>query len=209
MRPLRFAFFLACLALLLAPALLPAQKWHKGHSTPPLFIPAERGVDMPYIQDGGQIVLGDFDRDGDLDVLLACFYAQSRLFFNDGKGHMTEVTKGHVPEGILTARDQGVEAGDVDGDGDLDILISNGDVPGESDGNLTLWLNNGNGGFRAAGFNVASLANDGQWHDSVQLMEFPETGGSSSLTMVVVPGMQPLKELLYLGRDTWWKGFIR
>jgi hypothetical protein len=147
MRPLRFALLLAGLALLLAPGLLTAQKWHKCNPTPPLFLPAERGVDMPYIQDGGQLVLGDFDRDRDLDVLFLCFFAQPRLFFNDGKGHMTEVTEGHVPKGIITARDQGVQAGDVDGDGDLDVLISNGDIPGEADGNLTLWLNNGKGKF--------------------------------------------------------------
>ncbi|MDH3727295.1 MAG: VCBS repeat-containing protein [Myxococcales bacterium] len=91
----------------------------------------------------------DIDGDGDLDVLVGATYqTQSRLFRNDGGGAFTEVTASNLPQVAASVGD--LEAGDVDGDGDLDLLVADWGAgnPGTNGGGRTmLWLNDGAGGF--------------------------------------------------------------
>lgn len=65
----------------------------------------------------GSVAWGDFDNDGDLDLLLG-LYTGTRIYRNDGNGFFND-------SGIyLPSLDDGNAAwGDYDGDGDLDILL--------------------------------------------------------------------------------------
>ncbi|WP_233636034.1 FG-GAP-like repeat-containing protein [Hymenobacter setariae] len=90
------------------------------------------------------LVTGDLDNDGDLDLLTSDQDATGyglRLLLNDGQATFTPSTY------INTGSTQAVvyaELGDLDGDGDLDLVATT------SGGNLTVCLNNGNATFAAA-----------------------------------------------------------
>ncbi len=91
----------------------------------------------------GSVAWGDYDSDGDLDILLAGEDAShnrmARVYRNDGAGVFTDITAG-LPE----VTDGPVAWGDYDNDGDLDILLT-----GYSDsGRLSrVYRNDGGGVF--------------------------------------------------------------
>ncbi|MEM7199228.1 MAG: VCBS repeat-containing protein [Planctomycetota bacterium] len=91
------------------------------------------------------VALGDLDGDGDLDLVTANgeLYAvrQNGLYLNDGSGTFTDVTATHLPPDANTS--ESVALGDVDGDGDLDLVFGNTmALAGTS-----LYLNDGSGRF--------------------------------------------------------------
>ena len=93
------------------------------------------------------VVMFDFDGDGDEDLFFVDGGslpgytgepARSRLFRNDGDGHFTDWTE---RSGIkVTMYGNGGTAGDVDGDGDLDLFVT-------GFGAEQLFRNNGDGTF--------------------------------------------------------------
>ncbi len=95
-------------------------------------LPAQSQVSMG-------LALGDVDRDGDLDLVVANRRSQHRLWLNNGNGVFSDVTAAQLPGDISDSFD--AELADVDADGDLDLLIAAGLTP------LRLWLNNGSGAF--------------------------------------------------------------
>ncbi len=100
---------------------------------------------------GFGLVLVDFDRDGDLDVYAAnghifekpkresvTYRQRNLLLAGDGAGRFVELRCAYLDEDPLLGR--GLAAGDYDGDGDLDLALSNNDGP------LQLWRNDTPGG---------------------------------------------------------------
>jgi len=98
------------------------------------------------------IKVGDVNADGSPDILVGTtFQTQSQLFFGDGSGNFTNVTKTHLPQIKASVGD--LEFGDADGDGDLDVVLADWgpESPMENEGGRTmLWLNDGTGHFTNA-----------------------------------------------------------
>ncbi|MCP4669483.1 MAG: VCBS repeat-containing protein, partial [Deltaproteobacteria bacterium] len=68
----------------------------------------------------------DYDNDGHLDLFVSNGAEDSRLYRNQGDGSFAKLSSGVlVTDGYLS---RGAAASDVDGDGDLDLLVLNGDL---------------------------------------------------------------------------------
>jgi hypothetical protein len=108
----------------------------------------------------GRVAWGDYDADGDLDILAAGQdtggLEQLRVYANNGNGTFNaaqiEIDGGNG--GLMTG---GLAWGDTDNDGDLDILASGLDSAGARQ--LRVYLNNGNGTFNAAQVEIDGATN--------------------------------------------------
>ena len=90
----------------------------------------------------------DVDQDGDLDIITGGAYqSQLKLYLKDGAAWGDASSR--FPQQATSVHD--VEPGDVDGDGDLDLLISDtgpmNPTPGAQGGRTKLYLNDGAGNF--------------------------------------------------------------
>jgi FG-GAP-like repeat len=101
---------------------------------------------VPQIQRTTQdLALGDVDGDGDAD-LFAGNENGNLLFINDGTGNFTDETAARLPAG-LNIETRKVALGDADGDGDLDVFLSNvAFIAGKNPQNR-LFVNDGTGHF--------------------------------------------------------------
>ena len=101
----------------------------------------QRFVSLPSMD----VELGDVDSDGDFDAIIANFHTtfdsatRNKIWLNDGTGHFSDSGK---YLGITVA--DNLQAGDLNGDGNLDAVIGNTRTPG-----VKVWLGDGTGNFSA------------------------------------------------------------
>lgn len=93
-----------------------------------------------------RVCVADFDGDGDLDTLSASQHSSNLVFLNDGSGsltlHQTLVSTSGAYDAIT---------GDLDGDGDVDIVTL-------QTGGTQVWRNDGTGTFTDTGQSLGASA---------------------------------------------------
>jgi hypothetical protein len=113
----------------------------------------------------------DLDRDGYMDLFMA---GEKRgLFWNDGTGRLVDVT---AEAGDMILHENGlsaVAAGDVDNDGDLDLVCAH-----RRSGHLELWMNTGRPGriFFTSGPQLSNLVEKLGTISSVNLADLDNDG---------------------------------
>jgi len=108
-----------------------------------VFVEAPASATPQVFFETNSLVLCDFDGDGDLDLFLGnggWSGGTLCLWLNDGHGHFTDASE-RIPQDY--AWTNGVAAGDLDGDGDIDLLLGRFTQS-------TLLLNDGKGHFAQA-----------------------------------------------------------
>jgi hypothetical protein len=101
---------------------------------------------LPVVSDDTHaVVLGDCDGDGDLDLIVGNHGKrvgqQNRLYLNNGAGRFSDVTATRMP--TFSEATGALATGDIDGDGDLDLVVGDG-YPAQQN---RLYLNSGAGLF--------------------------------------------------------------
>ena len=106
----------------------------------------ESGVNLTEVY-RSSVAWGDYDNDGDLDILLTGISTSGRIskIYNNTNGSFTELTNPIAGGGNLTGVGNSSAAwGDYDNDGDLDILLTGDDG---SNGISKIYTNENNGSF--------------------------------------------------------------
>jgi len=154
----------------------------------------------------GDVGLGDVDRDGDLDAVITNGHFQSTshpalVFLNDGSGQFTD--SGQRLSAVSNAN---ASFGDLDGDGDLDLVLTDHEEPNQ------IWLNDGAGRYSDSGFRFgggefyrhAHLADlDGDGDLDIFLATFGLARGPNEIWFNATPsdtGAGPREDGLYLGQ---------
>jgi len=140
---------------------------------------------------GKGLVVFDADDDGHVDVALAAgFWDQQRLLRMDpGGGTFLDETSTRLPTLVLNALS--VAAGDVDDDGDLDLVYPDAGPTtfGDPGGLARLLLNDGSGVFTDASSQLGAIPKVG-----AQNAKFVDIDGDCDLD-VIVDGKSPITQL--------------
>ena len=155
----------------------------------------------------GDVGLGDVDQDGDLDAVITNGHFQSTshptlVLMNNGSGQFID-----SGQRLPAVRNGNPSFGDLDGDGDLDLVLTNHEQPNQ------IWLNDGAGRYVDSGFQFgggefyrhAHLADlDGDGDLDIFLATFGLTRGPNEIWFNTTPqgqGAGPGEEGLYLGQE--------
>ena len=130
-----------------------------------LFTDVAPNLKMDKVDGGRGSAWGDYDNDGDLDIVAVGTYQPHALYRNNGDGSFTNTA---VQAGIADARGGwGSLFADYDNDGYLDLYITRGGWAGAAEN--TLYRNNGDGTFtdvtHAAGVADAQSSFCAAWAD--------------------------------------------
>ena len=87
------------------------------------------------------IKVGDVDGDGDLDVFVGGAHGTASGLYTRGAGGAYADASASLPAGDVALGD--AELGDVDGDGDLDLVLADWGADVEAGGRTRLWRNDG------------------------------------------------------------------
>ena len=135
----------------------------------------------------GAAAFADVDGDSDEDVVISGrvnqFFEITKLYLNDGTGNFSEAAD--TPFDSVYGGD--VTFSDIDGDSDLDVLISGRNSLGDLFSGL--YFNDGTGGFSEA----VSTPFDGTWSGSTAFADIDDDGDP---------------DLLITGRTSLWGGEI-
>lgn len=138
------------------------------------------------------ILLRDFDGDRDLDAVFAnCTGYHSRIWLNDGQGTFL------ITEQILSEAAHGIDAGDLDGDGDIDLFITchyymeNGEPRHLSS---KVYLNDGKAGFVDNGQKIGDSLFSGN------VVKLNDIDGDGDLDALVIYYKEPDKIFLNDGK---------
>ncbi len=106
--------------------------------SPPPYVDRRAESGLRFAETESDAALGDVDNDGDLDLFVTAIYPGrwSRLYLNDGRGGLTDVS---WRAGVRVANGWGAAFADIDGDGALDLLVASAD-------GVRLLRNRGGGG---------------------------------------------------------------
>lgn len=122
--------------------------WKNGEealqNSKPIFVESAQRLGNPKIA-SNNVLLEDFDSDGDLDAFVSNFDLVNQLWLNDGSGTFSLSPQSFTIMGeagrVASAANMVVAAADLDKDGDLELLTTGLSIP------ISLWKNNGNGQF--------------------------------------------------------------
>jgi FG-GAP-like repeat/IPT/TIG domain len=130
-------------------------------------------------QQGKGLITVDVDGDGDEDIVFANGFAnQPRLLINDGSGNFTDETNPRFP--VISMSSFGVSAGDLDDDGDMDLVFADSGTGLTSASTPKLFINDGSGNFT----NAPSMMN-GVPKTSAQQVSMVDVDGDLDLDVIV------------------------
>ncbi len=106
----------------------------------------------------GSVAWGDADNDGDLDILLTgvnvAYTPIARVYRNDGNNTFTDVNAGLVGVGLSSAA-----WGDVDNDGDLDVIVTGSSSWTTTIPTTKIYRNDGNNTFVDVNAGIPGVSN--------------------------------------------------
>jgi hypothetical protein len=157
-----------------------------------------RGI--PY--DYGGVATGDFDGDGNRDIVLAIHFKQQYVLYGDGKGTFGRSDRLQAPDPRLTSR--ACTVADFNGDGRDDIaFIAELDLDMASqeriEGSPTVWvqLNTENGWvLQVDGLPIRQISDD---------IESLDVDGDGRIDLVMASNTADWRKLIYFNRDDGWE----